>query len=101
MLARSFGIVAALTLTLAYAQAADLTGTVVDSEGKAISGAKVYGLSKEPVVTDSKGAFSIAVTEEMERDGISVYIFAPGFLPPRDIFRGLQSLKHLPILFDR
>ena len=81
MLARSLGIAAALTLTLAHAHAADLAGMVVDSEGKAVPGAKIVGLSKEPVVTDEKGAFSVVVTEERERNGFFVRVLAPGMAP--------------------
>lgn len=83
MLSRSPGIIAAFTLTLATAHAADIRGTVVDSEGKAIPGAKIYGLSKEkvPVITNAIGAFSVNAKEAGAPNVYFALVVAPGYVP--------------------
>lgn len=81
MFTLTLGAISVLTMIVAPVHATDVTGVVVDFEGKAVSGAKVFGLSKEPAITDAKGTFSVAVSEEAERNGLFAYVLAPGLTP--------------------
>lgn len=50
-------------------------GTVTDQSGKPVAGARVdAGISKYPIITDSKGAFSIS-----DKNADTIYINKPGY----------------------